>query len=115
MHAKLKIDAQSLVNLTLAVDWQSARVTHRDSRVFEKFNVWRDLDLLPDIMQKNLPGQSTGYQAAFTFEPQSLLPVWRQNNIHTMAPQQFSKTLRNGFTIRPHSGRFYPKCLLSQA
>jgi SAM-dependent methyltransferase/FKBP-type peptidyl-prolyl cis-trans isomerase 2 len=113
MQSHLKIDNHSLVNLAFSVEWMSTQAAHRDTMVFEKFNVWRDLYLLPAVMQKNLLGKSTGYKEVFSVEPQTLLPAWSKNNMHTIAPQQFRKTLRQGFTIQPHSGRFYPKGLVS--
>ncbi|MBI3186625.1 MAG: methyltransferase domain-containing protein [Gammaproteobacteria bacterium] len=112
MLSHLKIDSHSLVNLALSVEWRSAFASHQDVLVFEKFNVWRDLDLLPEVLQKNLLGKATGYKEAFSFEPQALLPAWSKNNLHSIAPQLFRKTLRQGFTIQPHTGRFYPKGLV---
>lgn len=112
MLSRLTIDTHSLANLAFSVQWHSAQVLHKDVLVFEKFNVWRDLDLLPDLLQQNLLGKSAGFTASFSFAAQTLLPAWRQNNLHTLAPQHFKKNLRQGFTIQPHVGRFYPKGLV---
>ena len=41
MLGDIKIDSKSILNCALSVEWKSEHVTHKDVRVFEKFNVWR--------------------------------------------------------------------------
>ena len=60
-------DQRSLLHLALRAEWASAEARHVDVRHFEKFNVWRDLDLLPPALQGDIPGQGVGRRESRPF------------------------------------------------
>lgn len=108
----IKIDTKSILNCALSVEWKSEHVTHKDVRVFEKFNVWRDLDLLPAEMQKDLLGKGTGFKNQYPFKKAELVQPWHKSQLHRIPRGQFSTHLKHGYTIVPHLGRFYPRGLV---
>ena len=109
MSSGLDIDSRSLVHLALAVDYVSEYGEHRDVRHFEKFNLWRDMDLLPAAMQNQLMGQQAGYRENFNFSPGELTGPLADAAVHSMASRDFNREPRKNLQLEPRMGRFYPR------
>ena len=109
MLDKVKIDSHSIVHLSLAASYQSDHGRHSDVMHFEKFNVWRDIDLLPQDMQQSIIGQQDGFKQTFNYTVGELLMPYDGNMLHCISEQQFSRDPRPGLHLEPRVGRFYPR------
>lgn len=109
MLSNVKIHSKSMLNMALTVEWKSEHVTHKDVRVFERYNVWRDLDLMPVEIQKELPGKSIGFKNTYRVVNGELVAPWQSSQFHTIQSDQFKTNLKQGCIIHPHVGRFYPQ------
>ena len=53
------IDSKSLATLYISLTWQSAFASHVET-FYVPLNVWRDLELFPDSLARQIAGQKTG-------------------------------------------------------
>ncbi len=109
MLSNVKIDSKSIVHLSLSVEYQSDLGRHKDIYHFEKFNVWRDADLLPSDMQQQLMGKEAGYKQSFNFKAGELTDKKLSSLLYTIKNQQFNRHPRENLKIEPEAGRYYPK------
>ena len=108
-------DQRSLLHLALRAEWASAEARHVDVRHFEKFNVWRDLDLLPPALQGDIPGQGVGRRESRPFSAGESVPPWSAANVYAIQDHQFNRQFRPGVEITPRLGRFYPQAMVRGA
>ncbi len=108
MLSKLKIDNQSLVSLSMTVRYSDARGTHSDVLYFDKFNVWRDADLLPENMRQQLTGQSAGYVEQFNYDAGTLVEKKREAWQYCIPDSHFNRHAMKSVCIEPRAGRYYP-------
>ena len=109
MLAKLKIDTRSIVHLALGVEYVSEYGEHRDVLHFEKFNIWRDIDLLPQDMQQQLMAGEVGDRAAFDYPAGKLLEDHIGQALHAIPCSKFNRNPRKNLHIEPRLGRYYPR------
>jgi hypothetical protein len=102
----------SLVELNMTASWQDAEDCHTAIHHFEKFNVWRDLDLLPGSLQRSLLGRRAGDVIGEHFAGTDLVAPWESRVLRRVAPRQFRTTTKNGIPVHPAVGRFYPQQLV---
>lgn len=103
------VEQQSLLELTFSLHWRSSHAIHSDALFSDKFNVWRDIDWLPESLQQVIMGQSAGHNARISFKPGDLLEVWSKQQYHTVKVSAFNRNHRPGLFITPYAGRFYPQ------
>ncbi|HKJ77021.1 MAG TPA: methyltransferase domain-containing protein [Gammaproteobacteria bacterium] len=105
-----RVDTHSLIHLTLSLSWESLEGRHCEVRHFPRFNVWRDLDLLPWPVRHAILDHEPGQSAAFPFEAGELVPAWREDAVRELAADAFRDRVRPDQAIT--TGRFYPRGLL---
>ena len=71
---KQAVDRHCQIALDLTLRWQSPHARHEDRLHLARFNVWRDLDLLPQALQDEVLGRLPGHRASHRFPPGALLP-----------------------------------------
>ncbi len=108
MLSKVKIDHQSLVSLSMTVSYCDERGSHADTLYFDKFNVWRDADLLPQDVQQQLQGQSAGYAGRFSYEAGVLVQEKQAALLHSIPYKNFNRQAMKSMRVEPRAGRFYP-------
>jgi len=103
----------SLANITFTLNWQSEEATHTERMHVEKFNVWRDLDLIPANIQREIINQPAGHEAEYSYAAGELIEQWPEDREKiTVTRQPIKFRLHNGMEITPRLGRFYPRGLL---
>lgn len=103
------VTARSLVHLLLRAQWQEGDSHHTAIHHFDKFNVWRDIDLLPLPLQREVLNQPLGHQASHRFSGSALVEPWQARAIKQAHPRQLHITTRCGTPVEPAWGRFYPQ------
>ena len=103
------VEQHSLLELTFSLHWSSSHAIHCDVLFTNKFNVWRDIDWLPESLQQAILGQPAGHNARISFKPGDLLEVWSKQQYHTVKVSAFNQNPRPGLFITPYAGRFYPQ------
>lgn len=106
------VDSYSLIELTLSLRWQSPYARHEDIRFFERFNVWRDIDLLPFAIQQEIVGREPGHKASHGFTAAELWEAPDRHKLIRIHDRQFNRHFRRTLPIEPRLGRFYPKGIL---
>ncbi len=109
MLSKVKIDAHSIVKLNISARYTSVSGSHRDTLHFEKFNVWRDADLLPDTIREAIMGQVAGFTAEFNFECDTLLAPYDSKQCYQIKSSDFNRQPQATLFIEPRLGRYYPR------
>ena len=100
------IDSKSLATLHVTLTWQSAFASHVET-FYVPLNVWRELDLLPNSLSRQLLGQRAGAVITASFAPGSLVSAHSSSQIKLFPPDSFTHGRRP-----PRLGRFYPRGLL---
>lgn len=108
MLSKVKIDNQSLLSLSMTVSYRDDQGEYSDTMYFDKFNVWRDADLLPQVIQRQLTGQTSGYSERFSFDEGELVLPQNRSLVYSIRNADFNRHGMKSVTTEPHSGRFYP-------
>lgn len=103
----MRVGTHDLIDLMLTLTWHSDQAMHQDSRYFHRFNVWRDLDLLPAGLHHQVIGQQIGYPGSVELKQDSPVPQWRNGDVVQVKPEQFVNNYRNRI-VEPRLGRFYP-------
>lgn len=91
--------------------WQSADASHAERLYFEKINFWRDFP--PGTLGERLAGLPAGGAASQSFAPGELLPAHDSAAVLAVRAEQVDIRMRNGTTLVPRAGRFYPRGLFS--
>ena len=107
-----RVDRKSLIHLALSLKWEGAEGRHCELRHFPRFNVWRDLDLLPWPVQHAVLDQVPGHHAAFPFGAGEVVPPWRADAVHELPRSAFDGRVRPDLEVTPRAGRFYPRGML---
>lgn len=107
------VDQNSMLSLSMQVEWQSDGVKHTDVMVFERFNVWRDSDLLPEGLQQEVLGKMAGHVASRDYAVGDVIPAWSESQVFTVKLTDFHPDSGKGLDIKPARGRFYPQGWIS--
>jgi len=108
---RLQVHSHSIVHAKFKVDWTDSIGHHTAIHHFERFNVWRDIDLLPEPIANGIIGQSIGHGAGHRFAAGELVPPWQQQNVTGVPRVNFIGSL-NGQQLTPRLGRFYPSGMI---
>ncbi|MGD2064597.1 MAG: class I SAM-dependent methyltransferase [Nitrospirota bacterium] len=108
-----EVDHHCQVALDLTLRWQSAHARHQDRLHLARFNVWRDLDLLPPVLQEEVLGRRLGHRASHRFAPGALLPEWCEQQLLRASIAAFDTRFLPCRWLEPRLGRFYPKGILA--
>ncbi len=109
MVTRPTINQHSLVALSFTVRYQSVYGNHSDTLHFEKFNVWRDADLLPMSISQAINGQTAGFRASFDFEKDEITEPYRSQRVYRINNSDFNRQPREGLYVEPRQGRYYPR------
>lgn len=116
MNAEAKIDNlqvhhHSIVHVKFTADWTDSYGHHSAIHHFERFNVWRDIDLLPESIANGIIGQPVGHAVEHSFAAGELVSPWQQQRVTRVPRRNFIGSL-HGQPLTPHLGRFYPSGML---
>jgi len=100
------VSSRSLVDLVWQLQWRSDHLEHTET-FFTALNVWRELDLCPAGLARDLPGKSRGSTLAYHFAAGELVPDYDARQIRPYPRQSFAQG-----QLAPGLGRFYPLALL---
>ena len=106
------IDERSLAHVVFTLHWQSSDAQHTDVYHLEKFNTWRDMELLPRSIQNALMGNPVGHSERHAFSAGELTGECDPAGQVAVPSHSLQLRLRSGQRIEPHQGRFYPRGLL---
>lgn len=106
-----RIDKNSVVELFLQVNWQSAFAKHTDCYKADRVNIWRDT--LPPALLDNLVDKLSGDATQNRFTDEDIGPVAGPQSIVQIPRTQFRQKHRHFSLSGPRVGRFYPKGILS--
>lgn len=110
---KQAVDRHCQIALDLTLRWQSPHARHEDRLHLARFNVWRDLDLLPPALQDEVLGRLPGHRASHRFAPGALLPEWHAQWLLRASVADFDTRFLGCRRLAPRLGRFYPKGILA--
>jgi FKBP-type peptidyl-prolyl cis-trans isomerase 2 len=100
------ITSRSLVELIWQLRWQSDTLIHTEE-LFTPLNVWRDLDLCPSPLARELVGKKPGDTLKYHFAAGELIPAYDLNKCQAFPRESFARG-----QLTPRLGRFYPQGLL---
>lgn len=106
------VGTHDLIDLHLTLDWASPEGQHKDIRHFNAFNVWRDIDLLPMALQKEILNRPQGHTGSVTLAAGDIVSRPSNALVHQVPLKNFQRLFR-GREIAPHAGRFYPQGMVS--
>ncbi len=109
----LCIHPYSLAHVKFFAHWQDDIGEHTAIHHVEKFNVWRDIDLLPQPLINDIMDQPVGRGSTHSFKAGEILPIWQSSQRVTVPAKNFTGRFSNGQPIQPRVGRFYPKGMIS--
>lgn len=113
MLSKIRIDSHSMVELSLAVEYTSARGIHRDVLHIENFSMHDNAELLPPRIQQALAGKQCGYAERFHYPAGKLTQASQYLPLCKLPATSFNPGHRYKSDIKPCVGRFYPKSWFS--
>jgi SAM-dependent methyltransferase len=100
------ITSRSLAALVWQLQWQSDGLHHTEE-LFAHLNVWRDLDLCPAPLIRDLPRKKPGDVLNLHIPAGKLLPAYDPDKRRFFPLSTFGKG-----QLSPRLGRFYPQGLL---
>jgi len=100
------ITSRAVAELVWQLRWQSDGLHHTEE-FFTPLNVWRDLDLCPEPLIRELPGKKIGDRLNFHFADDYLLPAYDSDKLRYFPQTDFARG-----QLAPRLGRFYPQGLL---
>jgi len=116
------IHENSIAHLKFTAQWSDQAGSHTAIQHVEKFNIWRDIDLLPEPLKNDILHHSVGKRESHTFTSGEIVPAWKSSQLITLPLQNFygylpagrlpNRCLTNGSGVMPRAGRFYPKGLI---
>jgi SAM-dependent methyltransferase len=104
-------DSQHPLALLCEVAWDSDGARHRDARYIPSVEL--GLDRLPRELTEALADQHSGFRTEAMFQPGTLLPDWRRDQVLSLPASRFDGRLPGLGVLVPRAGRFYPRRLLS--
>jgi len=103
------IQENSIAHLKFTAQWVNETGSHIAIQYVEKFNVWRDIDLLPQPLIKDILKHPVGKGESHLFSSGEIVPSWKPERLITLPINNFSGRLTDGSFVKPRAGRFYPK------
>jgi FKBP-type peptidyl-prolyl cis-trans isomerase 2/SAM-dependent methyltransferase len=107
------VHENSIVHLKLTASWKDDSGQHTVVQHIEKFNVWRDMDLLPETILKDLLHQEVGKSEKHHFVAGEFYLKWSPKLVKELPLKNFNGRLRSGEVVQPRTGRYYPKGWIS--
>ncbi|MEO5343625.1 MAG: methyltransferase domain-containing protein [Gammaproteobacteria bacterium SHHR-1] len=110
-----RLTQHSLAHLAFRADWRSEQGRHSEIWHVPKFNVWRDLDLLPPELQQGLREQPQGSRASTRLDLAKCeqLGDWQTRKPMRIKADRFHGRRLDGSRLEPQIGRFYPKGMIA--
>lgn len=109
----LCVHLHSVAHLKFSAHWQDDIGEHTAIHHVEKFNVWRDIDLLPQPLINDIMDQPVGRGDKHSFKAGDILPTWQASQLVTVPVKNFTGRYHSGQPIQPRVGRFYPKGMIT--
>lgn len=106
------VEPTSLVHLRLQADWREGHSQHTAIHHFPKVHLWRDLELLPAPLRRDLLGRPAGWISRYEFAAGELIPDWNPGLLHRLASRHLRP--RRHSAVRPSLGRFFPRGWVSE-
>jgi len=103
----MRIHENSIAHVKFTAKWNNESRSHTAIRHVEKFNVWRDIDLLPEQLKKDVLHQPVGKGGDHKFTSGNVVSAWQSTNLFTLPLKNFYGVLPK--LVEPKAGRFYPK------
>jgi SAM-dependent methyltransferase len=104
---QLRVDSNSIAHLKFNAIWKDTIGRHTATHHFPKYNVWRDIDLLPEPLISSIMNKPVAQPPNHAFSAGELLPEWQQQHLLRVPLKNFIGRL-NGQPLTPRVGRFYP-------
>ncbi len=98
------------VRLEAALHWKSAAAEHIEHRYFVRSNLWRDM--FPGTLGERLMNAAPGDWLSQSVNAGELVPEYDPRLVKHIKASQFERQPRPGMTVKPATGRFYPRNLL---
>jgi hypothetical protein len=108
MLSRIKIENDSMVDLALAVEYESEYGKHRDVLYLEKLIINDETQQLPQKIKQSLISKEAGYTEKFHFNTGELIETHKRSQLYTIRNQDFNYRIWNRLKIKPQVGRFYP-------
>lgn len=105
------VRTHDLIDLQLCLDWDSKQGRHKEIHHFSNFNIWRDLDLLPEGLQKEILHQQQGHSGTVVIPAGEIVPGYDPRLVHRVRTTDFNGIFQ-GREITPQLGRFYPQGMI---
>jgi len=109
LNSETIVHENSIVKLRFTAKWNDEKGTHTAIQYIEKYNVWRDIDLLPKKLAENILHMPVGEGEFIKIKPENLENGWSDNLQKTIPLSNFKGCFSNGERIIPRTGRYYPK------
>ncbi|MFO7558627.1 MAG: methyltransferase domain-containing protein [Desulfobacterales bacterium] len=103
-------DNNLMADVEFRLKWKSSQISHTDSYYGWNLNFWRDC--FPSRLYETLLKQSKGDKTELLIRPGEFIDPYQEKKVFTIKQNQFGRRLKNGSTIAPQAGRFYPKGML---
>jgi SAM-dependent methyltransferase/FKBP-type peptidyl-prolyl cis-trans isomerase 2 len=102
--------SDKMADIEFRLKWNSNHVSHTDSYFGRNINFWRDC--FPPRLYEILINNAKGDQSEFFIGRGEFIDRYQEKKVFTIKNNQFGQRLKNGSTVTPRAGRFYPKGLL---
>jgi FKBP-type peptidyl-prolyl cis-trans isomerase 2 len=99
-----------MADVEFRLKWKSNQVFHTDSYFGRNINFWRDC--FPPRLYESLLKNSNGDKSELLIGKGEFIHPYDEKKVFTVKNAQFDRRLKNGKTVTPRAGRFYPKGLL---
>ncbi|MCG8049948.1 MAG: methyltransferase domain-containing protein [Candidatus Thiodiazotropha endolucinida] len=103
------LESQGLASVTLTARWSDEQASHEERLHVEKFSIWREADMLPSAIGRNLAGLQQGDRLEAPIQPGAYTENWRSTRQIVTKPASFDRHRRPGLLVAPRLGRFYPQ------
>jgi len=103
------IHENSIAHLKFTAQWSNDTGEHKAIQHVEKFNVWRDVDLLPVALKQDVLHKPLGVGENHHFSSGDVVAAWQSSQRYKLPLKNFYGLLPNGTLVKPKAGRFYPK------
>lgn len=106
------IHEDSIAHLKFTAEWKDETGQHTAIHHVEKFNVWRDMDLLPESIINDIIHKPVGQGDFHQFNKNELIPEWTIKQLVNVPVKNFTGRIQ-GKVLEPKVGRYYPKGMVS--
>ncbi|MFP3868358.1 MAG: methyltransferase domain-containing protein [Desulfobacteraceae bacterium] len=101
------IGRKSIAELVWQLHWHSQAAHHTES-YYSPLNIWREADLLPPALGRDLIGHKAGDWFNLSLESGGIIPLFQEDRLQRFPLATFAKGHQE-----PKLGRFYPKGLIT--